>query len=128
MDCELIWKTVQEEIKKAVADAERNLPEYEIYDADIFGNRVSPTGHTLRGLCGFAWVRIIPARGKMVSWLKKNGIGRTDTYKGGYMLWAGTDLFVGGTQSVDIKYAAARAACKILNENGIRAYPESRLD
>ena len=38
------------------------------------------------GVCGFADVRIKPARGKFVSFLKKNDIGYTCTYRGGYTI------------------------------------------
>lgn len=37
--------------------------------------------------CGFAWVNIKPARGPLVSFLKKNRIGRTDDYYGGYTIY-----------------------------------------
>ena len=37
--------------------------------------------------CGFAWVKINPARGKFVSFLKKHNIGNTDSYYGGYMIY-----------------------------------------
>lgn len=123
-----IWEEVEAEVAVAAKEAEKNLPEFEVFDSDIYGNRTSGKSYVLRGLCGFAWVRIRPARGKMVTWLKKNDIGSTDHYQGGYTLWVGSDINVGSTQSVDVKYAAAKAACAVFNKYGIRAYPESRLD
>lgn len=123
-----IWEEVEAEVAVAAKEAEKNLPEFEVFDSDIYGNRTSGKSYVLRGLCGFAWVRIRPARGKMVTWLKKNNIGSTDHYRGGYTLWVGSDINVGSTQSVDVKYAAAKAACAVFSKYGIRAYPESRLD
>ena len=46
------------------------------------------TYYVADGMCGFAWINIKPARGKFVTWLKKAGIGRTDSYYGGYTVWA----------------------------------------
>lgn len=128
MNCEKIWEQIIEASKKAYADAEANLPEFEIVETDIFGNRISDRSYKMQGLCGFAWVKIKPARGKMVSWLKKNNIGKTDSYAGGYMLWVGGDIPAGSTQAIQTKEAIASAAVKILQENGIRAWKESRLD
>jgi hypothetical protein len=78
------------------------------------------------GLCGFAWVNIKPARGKFVTWLKSQGIGRTDTYYGGYTIWSpGGDR---GSQSYERKMAAAAAFAKVLRSYGIEAHASGRLD
>ena len=75
------------------------------------------------GPCGFAWINIKPARGKFVNWLKKAGIGRTDSYYGGYTVWVSEF-----GQSVTRKENYARAFAKVLGDNGITAYNMSRLD
>lgn len=85
--------------------------------------------YILEGLCGFAWINIKPARGPFVTWLKKQGIGRTDSYEGGYRI-SSSDLAPSTqrTQSVDRKEAAAEAFAKVLRSYGISAYAGSRLD
>lgn len=81
-----------------------------------------PTYYEEEGLCGFAWVKIRPARGKFVNYLKQLGIGRK-SYEGGY------DIRVSEFgQSYERKEAYARAFAKVLNDNGINAIPMSRLD
>lgn len=75
------------------------------------------------GVCGFAWVNISPARGKFVAFLKAQGIGRTNSYEGGY------DISVREFgQSLERKEAYARAFADVLRENGIKAYACSRMD
>ena len=81
------------------------------------------TYYVADGVCGFAWVNIKPARGKFVTWMKKNNIGRTDSYYGGYTVWVS-----GFGQSVTRKENYARAFAKVLGDNGITAYNMSRLD
>ena len=94
--------------------------------ATPFGNDIDfskPTHYVEGGCCGFAWINIKPARGKFVSWLKKNGIGRTDSYNGGYTIWVSE-----GGQSMTRKESYATAFAEVLRENGLRAYMNSRID
>ncbi len=70
------------------------------------------TYYVADGLCGFAWINIKPARGKFVNWLKKAGIGRTDSYYGGYTVWVSEF-----GQSVTRKENYARAFAKVLGDN-----------
>ena len=81
------------------------------------------TYYVADGMCGFAWINIKPARGKFVTWMKKNNIGRTDSYYGGYTVWVSEF-----GQSVARKENYARAFAKVLEDNGITAYSMSRLD
>ena len=74
------------------------------------------------GVCGFAEIIIRPARGKFVSWLKKNGIGRS-RYGGGYTI----NVFEFG-QSMQRKEEYAYAFSAVLREHGIHAYGSSRMD
>lgn len=99
----------------------------------IVGTPTTPLGNDIdfkkqtyfvaEGLCGFAWVKIFPARGAFVNYLKKAGIGSTNSYEGGYDIWVS-----GYGQSVTRKEAYAGAFAKVLNDYGINAYGQSRLD
>ena len=74
------------------------------------------------GACGFAGVVIKPARGKFVSYLKSIGIGNKHYY-GGY--YVSVREF---GQSLARKEAYAEAYAKILSEEGMRCYVDSRMD
>ena len=74
------------------------------------------------GACGFAGVVIKPARGKFVSYLKSIGIGYKHYYGGYYV-----PVRVFG-QSLARKEAYAEAYAKILSEEGMRCYVDSRMD
>ena len=80
--------------------------------------------------CGFAWVRIKPARGKFVEYLKsleeKTGrIGYTDTYEGGFVVYNPSQ---NPTQAMYVKAAGANAFRDVLIANGIRCTAETRVD
>jgi len=89
-----------------------------------------PIYHVAGGVCGFAWVKISPARGKLVTYLKKKGIGRRDTYSGGYSISSNDIYRPAGAliQSLEIAEATCRAAAESLRSDGINAYCESRMD
>ena len=74
------------------------------------------------GACGFAGVVIKPARGKFVSYLKSIGIGYKHYYGGYYV-----PVREFG-QSLARKEAYAEAYAKILSEEGMRCYVDSRMD
>lgn len=75
------------------------------------------------GVCGFAWVKIFPARGAFVNYLKSIKVGSTNGYEGGYDIWVR-----GYGQSVTRKAAYAGAFAQVLQKYGIKAYGDSRLD
>ena len=75
------------------------------------------------GVCGFAWVNIRPARGKFVTYLKKNNIGYRDSYRGGYSIPC-----YEGNQSMELKEAYTAAFADVLYENGLNVYTSSRMD
>lgn len=79
------------------------------------------TWYVDEGACGFAWVEIAgnTAFGR---WAKKSKLA-TPAYPKGLMFW----VYEGG-QSIDRKEAYASAFAKVLNEAGIKAYANSRLD
>ena len=75
------------------------------------------------GVCGFAWVKIRPARGKFVKWLKDNKIGRANSFEGGYDIWISEY-----NQSMQKKEVYADGFARVLIEKGIKAYSQSRMD
>ena len=81
--------------------------------------------------CGFANVSIHPARGKLVSWFKKFGIGSSG-YRGGYRISyydiMPPDHPYARTQSLDIKEIATEAFRDELRKYGLTVYAESRAD
>ena len=81
-----------------------------------------PTHFVESGVCGFAGVVIKPARGKFVSYLKSLGMGYKHYYGGYYV-----PVHEFG-QSLERKEAYARAYAKVLSEEGMSCYVDSRMD
>lgn len=77
--------------------------------------------------CGFAWVNIKPARGDFVKWCKANGIGRPDSYSGGYTLSSYECCNFRG-QNMDVKEDGCRAFADFLRGQGIKANVYTRID
>ena len=75
--------------------------------------------------CGFAWVKIRPARGRLVSALKEQQIGRTNEFEGGYDVWNPSN---NSTQAMYAKEAGALAFAKVLREDGIKCSTHTRVD
>lgn len=75
------------------------------------------------GVCGFAWVKIRPARGNFVRWLKEKKIGRANSFEGSYDIWI-SDY----NQSMQKKEVYADAFARVLVKKGIKAYCQSRMD
>jgi hypothetical protein len=75
------------------------------------------------GACGFAWVNVKPGGSSFARWLIANGKARRDGYYGGVTIWV---PFFG--QSMARKEAYALAYARTLQEAGIDATPNSRLD
>lgn len=129
MDASQIW---EEALQAAQAASKAACPTPMVVGnaKSIFGSEIDyskPVYHVSEGMCGFAWVKITPARGKFVKFLKDNKIGHTNDYSGGYDIWMGNEES-GMTQSIDRKEAAARAMANVLTSHGIKCYVESRLD
>ena len=79
--------------------------------------------------CGFANVKVNPARGRFVKFLKEMNIG-SNGYKGGWRI-SYYDMMpkehqYRGTQSMDIKEEGCNAFADALEKYGIDAYMESR--
>ena len=81
------------------------------------------TYHVSEGLCGFAWVKVYGVRSnsKIGKALQVHGFKKSST--GGLQYRVSTM-----TQSVARKEAFASAMAKVLNDNGIKACADSRLD
>lgn len=77
--------------------------------------------HVPDGVCGFAWIAF-KGNTPWARWAKKNA-GATKNYPSGLHIWV-SDF----GQSMARKEAYARAFAKVLNENGIEAYADSRMD
>lgn len=75
------------------------------------------------GVCGFAWVNIKPARGGFVAYLKSQGIGRHDSYEGGWTIWVHEY-----GQSMERKHAYAAAFSEVLKKYGINSGAYARMD
>jgi hypothetical protein len=85
-------------------------------------DRSKPVYMVSDGPCGFAWVHISPARGPLVSYLKKAKIGRPG-FSSGWEIWASV-----GRQSMALKEAWAEGVVEELRKAGISAYMGSRMD
>ena len=92
---------------------------------ELFGNEIDwdkSTYHVSDGVCGFAGVVIKPARGKFVSYLKSLGMGYKHYYGGWYV-----SVREFG-HSMTRKEAYADAFAKVLTEEGMSCYVDSRMD
>jgi hypothetical protein len=74
------------------------------------------------GVCGFAWVNIRDARSAAAKAAKEHA-GARPAYRGGMQIWVGEF-----GQSMEQKEAYAGAYARVLGENGIEAYADSRID
>ena len=100
------------------------LATYSIHSVDVYGNAIANTPtFQMQGLCGFASINVKPSSSKLGSWLKANGLARKDSYLGGLTIRVGAF-----GQCFEQKESYAYAFAKVLQENGIRAYADSRLD
>jgi hypothetical protein len=74
------------------------------------------------GVCGFASVTVKPANCKFAKFLVANGLGRK-SFNGGVSMSV-RDF----NQSLTKKEAYAYAFASVLNEHGIKAFVDSRMD
>jgi hypothetical protein len=74
------------------------------------------------GVCGFASVIVKPANCKFAKYLQAQGLGRKHYYGG--MSMSVRDF----NQSLTKKEAYAEGFAKVLRDNGINAWAESRMD
>jgi len=127
---------VKEDVKKVVKFVNAKVDPAKIWE-DAWKTAVKAVDDYMVGkeepmYCGFANVSIRPARGKFVTYLKKQGIGDSG-WNGGYRI-SYYDIMppvhkYRHTQSMDIKEVACDAFAKVLeNQYGLTAYSESRAD
>ena len=76
----------------------------------------------LEGVCGFAWIVVKDARKGFAKWLKDNHIG-SKYYRGGWEIFADCC-----DQSYEKAKRYAETFEKVLKQNGVECYFESRLD
>ena len=90
--------------------------------ADTYENDVMQGGW---GACGFAWVNIHGIKGNTKIGRRMKQAGISKDYTGALQIWNPSQY---PTQNVDTLEAGARAAAKVLEHYGFRAYAGSRLD
>lgn len=99
-------------------------PAYDVRNADLItGAAYGPSLGTMLDLCGFAGVKIRPANSSFVRYLRSQGVGRNDSYEGGYWVSAQTHR-----QEISVNEAWASAFAEVLRAAGIDAWMDSRLD
>ena len=99
-----------------------------VFEANGLTNEPKPGGnryYVKGGVCGFAWVKF-KGNTAFARWAKKNNIARAD-YPSGLSISAFALASEIG-QSLERGEAAARAAAKVLQEAGVEAYAQSRID
>jgi len=74
------------------------------------------------GVCGFAWVKVMPGNSPFANWLKKQKLARK-AYGGGVDIWVSAY-----GQSMQKKEAYAHAFASVVSEAGFKAYSGSRMD
>ena len=77
--------------------------------------------------CGFAWVKIRPARGRFVAMCKDRDVGRTDSFEGGYMIYNPSGNH---TQWMEAKEVGAQAFVQVLKRHypELKVYVKARID
>ena len=97
-----------------------------LVESDLFDNPIGKTYYDPEGPCGFAWVVTHEhGNGKFVKHLKKSPDRDGDKYYyGGYYVKWVREF----GQSYERKIAYAGAYASVLNDNGIKAYSDGRLD
>lgn len=98
----------------------------------LFANDIIPgTEEVIEdGVCGFAWIRIKPARGPLVKWLKSQDKGSLGVYGGWRVSPYDFNPRLGYSQSMQRKEAAMKAACEVLKVYypNSKIWVESRMD
>jgi hypothetical protein len=73
--------------------------------------------------CGFAWVKISPARGPLVGALKARNLGRVDSYAGGFSIGVRSM-----TQAMLAKEEGCYAMTKVFEKYGVNCSVQTRID
>jgi hypothetical protein len=75
--------------------------------------------------CGFAWVNIYGVKGNTKLGRAMKAAGIKQDYTKAFSIWNPSEM---GVQNVDTLEEGARAAAKVFERYGFRAYAGSRLD
>lgn len=75
------------------------------------------------GVCGFAWVKVVPGGCSFARWAKKNVDRSHKGYRNGLEIWCPLS-----TQSMTTKESYCDAYAKVLESRGVKAYSQSRMD
>lgn len=124
-ECAVLYK-LADIAGKAAADKCCPTPMIVVQRANPFDDNspiIKQYEPVMGGCCGFAWVNVKPGNSRFANWLKKTGRGRADSYYGGVTIWI-SDY----GQSMNLKESYAYAFAKVLSDNGIKAYANSRMD
>ena len=108
-----------EQIKKIVAEAK--LAAFEAADK-FFKERL---GGRDQYACGFAWVNIYGIKGNTKLGRAMKAAGVRQDYTKAFQIWNPSGY---GCQNIDTLEEGARAAAKVFEQYGFRAYAGSRLD
>jgi hypothetical protein len=109
---------------KLAAEALRPVPMIVGQAKSLFGNEIDPAKPSYfvaDGVCGFAWVKF-KGNTPWGRWAKKAGLARS-SYPSGLQISVSAY-----NQSMQKKEAYAQAYAKVLRDNGVDAYADSRLD
>jgi hypothetical protein len=114
------------EAGEAAVSAAKVVPMVVGQAKNFFGNEIDYSQETYfiaDGVCGFASINVKPANSEFGKYLKDMMFARRDSYNGGVSI-----SVMGYGQSLQKKEAYAYAFAKVLNEAGIKAYVNSRMD
>jgi hypothetical protein len=110
-----IWQRAMEEGHKAAMSCTPRA--MGVYDPSSGENWI-----VAEGPCGFAEIRLSKGNTSFARWAKKNA-GFQKHYYGGLYYWVSAY-----NQSMERKYAFAKAACEVLRAADVDCYPTSRMD
>lgn len=132
---ERLWAEIQRVSHEALAKATPPTPMIVGSPTTPLGNDIDYTKKTwfvADGVCGFAWVVLESGRTGFAQWLLKKGYGHKEyQWGGGYKgvsFWCSGAGFPETRQSLELKQQVCRAVARYLNEQGIPAYSNSRID
>jgi hypothetical protein len=99
-------------------------PSYVLRQANPITGQILPASQSyqMQGSCGFAWIVVKPANGKLAKWLVAQGLGRK-AYGGGIRV----SIQAHG-QCMERKAAHARAMWQVLEAAGIKGHWDQRMD
>lgn len=120
-----LWERAHE-AGMAAANACAPTPMLVGHETSLFSGKIDkskPIYHVPDGVCGFAWVVVRPGNCAFAIWAKKHHDARSEYGGGMCVKWVHEF-----NQSMERKSAYARAFAKTLNDAGIRAYSNSRMD